>query len=83
VTRETVAINVGRGGNDAAGRPVPPQEPYWDLELLTPDDVRSAQGEEKLALRRRGGRGNRSHSTRQATPVPSIRAHPLSRRTSE
>ena len=39
MTRETVAINVGRGGNDAAGRPVPPQGPYWDLDLLTPDDV--------------------------------------------
>jgi excisionase family DNA binding protein len=39
VTRETVAINVGRGGNDAAGRPDPPVDPYWDLHLLTPDDV--------------------------------------------
>jgi excisionase family DNA binding protein len=39
VTRDTVAINFGRGGNDAAGRPVPPQGPYWDLDLLTPDDV--------------------------------------------
>jgi len=39
VTRENVAINGGRGGNDAAGRSVPLQSPYWDLELLTPDDV--------------------------------------------
>jgi excisionase family DNA binding protein len=39
VTRETVAINVGRGGNDVAGRPVPIQGPYWDLDLFTPDDV--------------------------------------------
>jgi excisionase family DNA binding protein len=39
VTRETMAINVMRGGNDAAGRPVPLQSPYWDLHLLTPDDV--------------------------------------------
>ncbi len=38
MTRETVAINVGRGGNDAAGRADPP-DPYWDLDLLTPDDV--------------------------------------------
>ncbi len=39
MTRETVAFNAGRGGNGAAGRPVPPQGPYWDLDLLTPDDV--------------------------------------------
>jgi excisionase family DNA binding protein len=39
VTRETVVINAGRGGNDAAGRPAPRQGPYWDLDLLTPDDV--------------------------------------------
>jgi excisionase family DNA binding protein len=39
VTRETVAINAGQSGNDAAGRPVPSQGPYWDLDLLTPDDV--------------------------------------------
>jgi excisionase family DNA binding protein len=39
VIRDTVAINVGPDGNDAAGRPVPPQGPYWDLDLLTPDDV--------------------------------------------
>ena len=34
-----MAINAGSGGNDAAGPPVPPQSPYWDLDLLTPDDV--------------------------------------------
>ena len=39
MTRETVAVNAGRSGNDATGRPVPPQGLYWDLDLLTPDDV--------------------------------------------
>jgi excisionase family DNA binding protein len=39
VTRETVATNISRGGNGAAGRPIPPQGPYQDLDLLTPDDV--------------------------------------------
>jgi excisionase family DNA binding protein len=39
VTREPVAIDVGRGGNDAAGRSDPHVDPYWDLHLLTPDDV--------------------------------------------
>jgi excisionase family DNA binding protein len=39
VTRETAAINVGPGGNDAVGQPVRPQGIYWDLNLLTPDDV--------------------------------------------
>ena len=39
MTRETAAINAGRGGNDVAGGPVPSQDPYWDLDLLTPDDV--------------------------------------------
>ena len=39
MTRETAAINAGRSGNDTPGRPVPPQGPYWDLDLLTPDDV--------------------------------------------
>ena len=37
--RESMAINAGPTGNDATGRPVPPQDPYWDLDLLTPDDV--------------------------------------------
>jgi excisionase family DNA binding protein len=39
VTRETVVINAGGSGDDAAGRPVPAQDPYWDLDLLTPDAV--------------------------------------------
>ena len=39
MTREAAAINAGRSGNDAAGRPVSHQGPYWDLDLLTPDDV--------------------------------------------
>ncbi len=39
MTRENAAINFGPGQNDAAGWPIPPQSPYWDLDLLTPDDV--------------------------------------------
>lgn len=34
MTRETVVTNAGRSGTEAA-----PQAPYWDLDLLTPDDV--------------------------------------------
>ena len=39
MTHQITAINAGRGGNDTAGRPVPAQGPYRDLDLLTPDDV--------------------------------------------
>lgn len=39
MTRETVVTNAGRSESEAAGRPAPPQGPYWDLDLLTPDDV--------------------------------------------
>ena len=39
MTRETAAINAGPSGNEAAGQPVPHQSPYWNLDLLTPDDV--------------------------------------------
>ena len=39
MTRETAAINAGRSVNGAVGRPFLPEGPYWDLELLTPDDV--------------------------------------------
>ena len=39
MTRETAATNVATGGDHAAGQPSPPQSPYWDLDLLTPDDV--------------------------------------------
>ena len=39
MTRETAAVSAGRSGNDVSGRPVPPQGPHWDLDLLTPDDV--------------------------------------------
>jgi hypothetical protein len=40
VTRETAAINAVRAESEAAERLVPPpQNPYWDLDLLTPDDV--------------------------------------------
>ena len=37
--RQPVIINAGRGGNQADGRPDPAQSTYWDLDLLTPDDV--------------------------------------------
>jgi hypothetical protein len=37
--RETVASNVGRGETHADGRPDPVHGAYWDLDLLTPDDV--------------------------------------------
>jgi excisionase family DNA binding protein len=39
MTHETAAINGGPGRNDAAGRTAPPQNPHWDLDLLTPDNV--------------------------------------------
>jgi excisionase family DNA binding protein len=39
MSRETAAINADGNRNVAAGRPVLPEGPYWDLELLTPDDV--------------------------------------------
>ena len=39
MTRETAATNVATGGDHAAEPPPPPQSPYWDLDLLTPDDV--------------------------------------------
>jgi excisionase family DNA binding protein len=39
MTHETAAINLGRDSNGAAWRPAPPQDPHWDLDLLTPDDV--------------------------------------------
>ena len=39
MTRETAAINASRDKNAAAARPVLPEGPYWDLDLLTPDDV--------------------------------------------
>jgi excisionase family DNA binding protein len=39
VIRQPVTINVGRGGNHADGRPDPAQSVFWDLDLLTPDDV--------------------------------------------
>ena len=39
MTRETAAANAGRSVNGAAGRPFLPEAPYWDLDLLTPDDV--------------------------------------------
>lgn len=38
MTRETAAINADRNRN-AAGSPVLAEGPYWDLDLLTPDDV--------------------------------------------
>jgi excisionase family DNA binding protein len=39
VTRETAAINASWSVNGGAGRPFLPEGPYWDLDLLTPDDV--------------------------------------------
>jgi len=39
MTREAVAANGQRDGNHAPGRPDLAQDPYWDLDLLTPDDV--------------------------------------------
>ena len=39
MTRETAAVNVTTGADHAAGQPHPRQSPYWDLDLLTPDDV--------------------------------------------
>src|ERR1700739_2718721 len=39
MTREAVAASGQRGGNHALGRSDLGQDPYWDLDLLTPDDV--------------------------------------------
>jgi len=39
VTRETAAANAGRNRYPTAGQPVLSEDPYWDLDLLTPDDV--------------------------------------------
>ena len=38
MTREIAALNTEPSGKDDLGRPIPPG-PYWDLDLLTPDDV--------------------------------------------
>ena len=37
--RHTAAITERQGSDDLAEPSVPPQGPYWDLDLLTPDDV--------------------------------------------
>ncbi len=39
MTRQPATVNDGRAGNDSAGPLGPPQSPYWDLDLLTPDNV--------------------------------------------
>ena len=39
MTRETAAINADRNRNAAAVYPTLHGGPYWDLDLLTPDDV--------------------------------------------
>jgi excisionase family DNA binding protein len=39
MTREAVAANGQRDGTHGPGRPDLAQDPYWDLDLLTPDDV--------------------------------------------
>ena len=39
MTNVTVASNLSRGERHANGQPDPVQSAYWDLDLLTPDDV--------------------------------------------
>jgi excisionase family DNA binding protein len=39
MNRQPAAINGARGGNHDDERPDPAQGTYWDLNLLTPDDV--------------------------------------------
>jgi excisionase family DNA binding protein len=39
MNRQPIAINGARGGNHDDGRPHPAQSTYWDLDLLTHDDV--------------------------------------------
>jgi excisionase family DNA binding protein len=39
MNRQPMAINGARGGNYDDGRSDPGQSTYWDLDLLTPDDV--------------------------------------------
>lgn len=39
MTREATAVNPGLVAIDPAEQQVPPQSPWWDLDLLTPDDV--------------------------------------------
>jgi excisionase family DNA binding protein len=39
MNRQPAAINGGQGENHDDGRPDPPRSTYWDLDLLTPDDV--------------------------------------------
>jgi excisionase family DNA binding protein len=40
MTRDTSAAHAGQSTGATDGRLVPPQgSPYWDLDLLTPDDV--------------------------------------------
>ena len=39
MTRETAAIKVAPDEGHAVGQPPPPRSPFWDLDLLTPDDV--------------------------------------------
>ena len=39
MNRQPVAINARRSGNHSDGGPDPTQSAYWDLDLLTPDDV--------------------------------------------
>jgi excisionase family DNA binding protein len=39
VTRDSTATNPSKSTGVPDGALVPPQGPYWDLDLLTPDDV--------------------------------------------
>lgn len=38
-TPDTPGFHARQSGSDTDGRLVPAQSPYWDLDLLTPDDV--------------------------------------------
>jgi excisionase family DNA binding protein len=39
VTHDSAARSTEATSEDDLGHPIPRQAPYWDLELLTPDDV--------------------------------------------
>ena len=39
MTSESAARNAEPSGKDDLGRAIPHQASYWDLDLLTPDDV--------------------------------------------
>jgi excisionase family DNA binding protein len=39
VTRDSASRNTEASSKEDLGRPIPHESLYWDLELLTPDDV--------------------------------------------